>query len=86
MTLNWFILRFTRGFSVIQQALSLQPDDKNCLVARSRCYVKLGDAESALKDAETSLKDNKNYFKVCLSVALACFFSPSSFGPKGPSS
>lgn len=64
-----FISHFIRVFLVAHQALSLQPDDKNCLVARSRCYLKHGDAESALKDAETSLKDNKDFFKV---VHLCC--------------
>lgn len=46
------------------QALLLQPGDRNCLVARSRCYVKMGDAENALNDAEASLKDDKSFFKV----------------------
>lgn len=42
----------------------LQPRDRNCLVARSRCFVKMGRAENALKDAEDSLKDDKSFFKV----------------------
>ena len=46
------------------QALILQPDDKNCLVARSKCYVKMGDSENALRDAEASLKQDKEFFKV----------------------
>ncbi|KAA0705826.1 Tetratricopeptide repeat protein 25 [Triplophysa tibetana] len=54
-------------------ALSLQPDDKNCLVARSRCYVKLGDAENALRDAETSLKNNKDFFKGLYQKAVALY-------------
>ncbi|KAI7803436.1 tetratricopeptide repeat protein 25 [Triplophysa rosa] len=54
-------------------ALSLQPDDKTCLVARSRCYVKLGDAENALRDAETSLKDNKDFFKGLYQKAVALY-------------
>ncbi|KAL0197965.1 hypothetical protein M9458_006505, partial [Cirrhinus mrigala] len=54
---------YVKAIESFSTALSLQPDDKNCMVARSRCYLKLGDAESALKDAETSLKDNKDFFK-----------------------
>lgn len=46
------------------QALQLQPGDRNCLVARSRCYVKMGEAINALKDAEASLKNKKKFFKV----------------------
>ncbi|XP_043085613.1 outer dynein arm-docking complex subunit 4 [Puntigrus tetrazona] len=63
-------VKATESFST---ALSLQPDDKNCLVARSRCYLKLGDAESALKDAETSLKDNKDFFKGLYQKAEALY-------------
>ena len=35
------------------------PEDKLCLVARSRCYLRLGDTALALLDAEDSLKENK---------------------------
>ncbi|KAK9977547.1 hypothetical protein ABG768_019355 [Culter alburnus] len=64
---------YVKAIESFSMALSLQPDDKNCLVARSRCFVKLGDAESALKDAETSLKDNKNYFKGLYQKAEALY-------------
>ena len=33
-------------------------------MARSQCYLQLGDAEKALKDAEETLVDDKNYIKV----------------------
>ena len=46
------------------QALEFREGDKNCLVARSQCYLQLGDAEKALKDAEETLVDDKNYIKV----------------------
>jgi len=32
-------------------------------VARSRCYLSLGDTAAALKDAEDSLNENKTYYK-----------------------
>ncbi|KAI4894996.1 hypothetical protein NFI96_032186 [Prochilodus magdalenae] len=54
-------------------ALILQPDDKSCLVARSRCYVKMGDPENALKDAEASLKEDKNFFKGLYQKAEALY-------------
>ncbi|XP_026888967.2 tetratricopeptide repeat protein 25 isoform X1 [Electrophorus electricus] len=44
-------------------ALILKPDDKNCLVARSKCYVKLGESAKALKDADASLKEDGVFFK-----------------------
>ena len=46
------------------QALEFQQDDQPCLVARSKCYLQLGDASLALQDAEASLKEDKKYHKV----------------------
>lgn len=46
------------------QAMELRNDDKNCLVARSRCYLQMGDTENALRDAEASMADEPNFFKV----------------------
>ncbi|KAL2101685.1 hypothetical protein ACEWY4_003446 [Coilia grayii] len=54
-------------------ALILKPDDKNCLVARSRCYVKIGDPENALRDAEASLKEDKEFFKGLYQKAEALY-------------
>uniref|UniRef100_A0A803TDE4 Outer dynein arm-docking complex subunit 4 n=1 Tax=Anolis carolinensis TaxID=28377 RepID=A0A803TDE4_ANOCA len=45
-------------------ALQLQPGDRNCLVARSKCYLRLGDTENALRDAEDSLTADKEFTKV----------------------
>jgi len=47
------------------QALGFQPEDKSCLVARSKCYLQLGESSAALQDAEASLKEDKKYHKVC---------------------
>ena len=41
----------------------MQEEDKGCLVARSKCYLKLGNTTLALQDAEDSLKENKEYHK-----------------------
>ncbi|XP_051995993.1 outer dynein arm-docking complex subunit 4-like isoform X2 [Xyrauchen texanus] len=64
---------YVKAVESFSAALSLQPGDKTCLVARSRCYVKLGDAESALKDAEASLKDGKDFFKGLYQKAEALY-------------
>ncbi|XP_067168319.1 outer dynein arm-docking complex subunit 4 isoform X2 [Apteryx mantelli] len=45
------------------KALQLRPGDKHCLVARSKCYLKLGDTENSLKDAEASLQNDKTFSK-----------------------
>lgn len=50
------------------QALDLQPEDKSCLVARSKCYLQLGEASSALEDAEASLKEDKKYHRVSIAI------------------
>ena len=46
------------------QALELQPGYKVCLVQRSKCYLRLGNADAALRDAEESLAEDKEYNKV----------------------
>jgi regulator of sirC expression with transglutaminase-like and TPR domain len=45
------------------QALELNPKDKNALVARSKCYLQLGEPHLALKDAETALDGDKNFIR-----------------------
>ena len=52
------------------QALELQPGDRGCLVARSRCYLQLGDPDKALNDAEESLVEDKEFHKVCVIQTL----------------
>ena len=51
--------------------LDIQNNDKSCLVARSKCYLQLGNAEAALQDAEASLKDDKNYHRVNFKSTIA---------------
>lgn len=48
----------------ILQALEIKPDDKVCLVSRSKCYLMLGDPQAALKDAEAALEDDNEFSKV----------------------
>lgn len=42
----------------------MEPEDKNCLVARSKCFLKLGDPQKALDDAEAALAEDKEFNKV----------------------
>ncbi|XP_072502569.1 outer dynein arm-docking complex subunit 4 isoform X2 [Notamacropus eugenii] len=51
------------------QALHLQMGNRNCLVARSKCYLKLGDLENSLKDVEESLKNDQTFCKGILQKA-----------------
>lgn len=41
----------------------MQSDERSCLVARSKCYLQLGETTKALEDAEDALKDDKLYHK-----------------------
>lgn len=50
-------------------ALHLQSGDKNCLVARSKCYLKMGDLEKSLNDAEASLQSDPTFCKGILQKA-----------------
>ena len=49
---------------MFSQALELEPKNVTALVARSKCYLQIGDAQSALMDAEASLAENKDFHKV----------------------
>ncbi|XP_035723221.1 dnaJ protein P58IPK homolog B-like [Vespa mandarinia] len=44
------------AFNFINKALELSPNDINALIARSRCYLLLGNPQNALQDAETALQ------------------------------
>ncbi|XP_076791917.1 outer dynein arm-docking complex subunit 4 isoform X2 [Arvicanthis niloticus] len=54
---------------ISSQALHLQSGDKNCLVARSKCYLKMGDLEKSLNDAEASLQNDPTFCKGILQKA-----------------
>ncbi len=51
------------SYIVFLQALDIQAEDKACLVARSKCYLQLGDTKKALEDAEDSLKEDRAFHK-----------------------
>ncbi|XP_074658233.1 outer dynein arm-docking complex subunit 4-like [Tubulanus polymorphus] len=44
-------------------ALDIEAGDRYCLVARSRCWLNLGDTKQALEDAEASLREDKGFDK-----------------------
>ncbi|XP_029109782.1 outer dynein arm-docking complex subunit 4 [Scleropages formosus] len=64
---------YVKAIKTYTKALTLQPNDKNSLVARSKCYVMLGDSQNALKDAEASLKDDRDFFKGLYQKAEALY-------------
>ncbi|KAH9512469.1 Tetratricopeptide repeat protein 25, partial [Bulinus truncatus] len=54
-------------------ALQLRPDDRICLVRRSKCHLMLGDTAKALHDAEASLIEDKNYHRGMFQKAEALY-------------
>ncbi|PNF22128.1 hypothetical protein B7P43_G06796 [Cryptotermes secundus] len=57
------------AINFVHKALELNPKDKNALVARSKCYLQLGEPQLALKDAETALHGDKNFIRDILIVS-----------------
>ncbi|CAG2065173.1 unnamed protein product, partial [Timema podura] len=51
------------AINFMHKALELNPNDKNALVARSKCYLLLGEPNLALKDAETALQGDKTFIR-----------------------
>lgn len=57
------------------QALELNTSDVNALVARSKCYLLLGEPDKALHDAETALlSSDKNNIRAIYQKAEALYF------------
>ncbi|NXT20462.1 TTC25 protein, partial [Syrrhaptes paradoxus] len=52
-----------KALACFSNALKLRAGDRHCLAARSKCYLRLGDTENALKDAEASLQKDKTFSK-----------------------
>ncbi|KAB0397714.1 hypothetical protein E2I00_019163 [Balaenoptera physalus] len=55
---------FAKAAHSFSNALHLQNGDKNCLVARSKCFLKMGELEKSLADAEASLQGDPTFCKV----------------------
>eukprot|EP01135_Chromosphaera_perkinsii_P003454 Nk52_evm23s243 gene=Nk52_evmTU23s243 len=64
---------YKKAVESFSKALEVRPGDKNCLVARSKCLLNIGDNDAALADAETALKDDKEYNKGLFQKAEALY-------------
>ncbi|KAF6300072.1 tetratricopeptide repeat domain 25 [Rhinolophus ferrumequinum] len=60
---------FSKAALSFSNALHIQNGDKNCLVARSKCFLKMGELEKSLKDAEASLQSDPTFCKGILQKA-----------------
>ncbi|CAG9859243.1 unnamed protein product [Phyllotreta striolata] len=62
------------AINFISKALDLNPNEKNALVARSKCYILLGQPKNALADAEFALQIDKNFIKAIYQKAEALYY------------
>ncbi|KAF2878699.1 hypothetical protein ILUMI_27467 [Ignelater luminosus] len=62
------------ALSFLNKALELNPAEKNCLVARSKCYLLLGQPDNGLKDAEAALAVDKHFIKGIYQKAEALYY------------
>ncbi|KAH0563669.1 hypothetical protein KQX54_004268 [Cotesia glomerata] len=51
---------YNKALALYNKALELSPSDKNALLARSKCYLLLGEPQKALSDAEAALNEKMN--------------------------
>ncbi|KAJ9586817.1 hypothetical protein L9F63_019603 [Diploptera punctata] len=61
------------AINFVHKALELNARDKNALVARSKCYLLLGEPQLALKDAETALQVDKNFIRAIFQKAESLY-------------
>uniref|UniRef100_A0A3P9JEF8 Uncharacterized protein n=1 Tax=Oryzias latipes TaxID=8090 RepID=A0A3P9JEF8_ORYLA len=58
------IEQFQRARHIFTSALEFQPEDKECLIGRSKCCMNEGRLRKALQDAELSLRHDKSFPEV----------------------
>lgn len=56
------------------QALELNPSEKDALVARSKCYILMGQPDNGLADAESALAIDKNCMKAIYQKAESLYY------------
>ncbi|XP_069763220.1 outer dynein arm-docking complex subunit 4 isoform X23 [Narcine bancroftii] len=54
---------YEKAIQSYTRAIQREPRNKSCLVARSRCYLSMGNTTAALNDAEASQVGNKDFDK-----------------------
>nr|CAB3267330.1 tetratricopeptide repeat protein 25 [Phallusia mammillata] len=64
---------YQKALESYSTALEIEPSNVSGLVARSKCHLQIGDAQSALQDAEASLSENKNFHRGLYQKAEALY-------------
>ncbi|KAG6450434.1 hypothetical protein O3G_MSEX006563 [Manduca sexta] len=65
---------YERALTSLYKAIELAPEEKAAYVARSKCYLLLGEPRSALADAEAALKLDPKDAKALLRKAEALYY------------
>ncbi|KAJ8729191.1 hypothetical protein PYW08_000772 [Mythimna loreyi] len=66
--------RYRTAVLFVSKAIELAPDEKAAYVARSKCYLLLGEPRSALVDAEAALRLDPKNAKALLRKAEALYY------------
>ncbi|KFB47534.1 AGAP011462-PA-like protein [Anopheles sinensis] len=67
-------MREIKNGNLDNAALEMNNNDQNALVARSRCFLQLGEPAKALQDAETALVLDKNNIRAIYQKAEALYY------------
>uniref|UniRef100_A0A8D3A4D0 Outer dynein arm-docking complex subunit 4 n=1 Tax=Scophthalmus maximus TaxID=52904 RepID=A0A8D3A4D0_SCOMX len=73
---NWMYIKgeYKKAIESFSMALTLKPDERDCYVGRSKCYLNMGMYENALSDAEASLKEDTTFFEGLYQKAEALYY------------
>ncbi|KAJ7421073.1 Tetratricopeptide repeat protein 25 [Willisornis vidua] len=55
--------QYRKALGCFNNALKLREGHKQCLITRSKCFLKLGDTASSLQDAEASLQRDRTFYE-----------------------
>ncbi|XP_029713149.1 outer dynein arm-docking complex subunit 4 isoform X2 [Aedes albopictus] len=68
------VRNFNKALGLYDQALEMNTNDQSALVARSKCYLQLGEPAKALQDAETALLLDKTNIRAIYQKAEALYY------------
>ncbi|KAL5006143.1 hypothetical protein ScPMuIL_017301 [Solemya velum] len=67
------VKQFGKAIESFTKALDMRPEDKGCLVTRSKCWLQLGNADNSLIDAEAALDQDKEFIQALFQKAEALY-------------